>query len=150
MKMTPDSITAMHHSLFPAVEKTEELQHSILHYIRDEKIYLDATLSLKSFSHLLHTNTTYLSRVINQQFGCNLKSLLNGCRIEYAKTLLAVPGNVNVSEVAAACGFMSRSNFYKMFKAHEELTPTEFRQQSIKTKTIHLYNEENRKHVAQS
>ncbi|MDR0976721.1 MAG: helix-turn-helix domain-containing protein [Prevotellaceae bacterium] len=133
--MSPNS-TATNYSIFPAVEKTEELQHSILHYIEVEKVYLDATLSLKSFSHLLDTNTTYLSRVINKQFGCNLKSLLNGCRINYAKTLLAVPGTVNVSKVATACGFTSRSNFYKVVKEHEELTPTEFRQQSIETDII--------------
>jgi AraC-like DNA-binding protein len=135
MAMSPNS-TATNYNIFPAVEKTEELQHSILHYIEVEKIYLDATLSLKSFSHLLDTNTTYLSRVINKQFGCNLKSLLNGCRIDYAKTLLAMPGTVNVSKVAIACGFTSRSNFYKVFKEHEELTPTEFRQQSMQTGII--------------
>ena len=62
---------------------------AILYQLEIRQIFLDTSLSLKKLSDLLETNQTYLSNVVNKYFGCNLKELVNGDRVEYAKELLS-------------------------------------------------------------
>ncbi len=62
---------------------------AILYQLEIRQIFLDTSLSLKKLSDLLETNQTYLSNVVNKYFGCNLKELVNGYRVEYAKELLS-------------------------------------------------------------
>ena len=90
------------------------------------KIYLDKDISLVRLSQMLYTNTTYLSRVINKYFGCNLKALLNRYRVKHAKDLLG-DENCNMEELPALCGFSSRSAFYNAFVRFEHMTPTDYR-----------------------
>ena len=90
------------------------------------KIYLDKDISLVRLSQMLYTNTTYLSRVINKYFGCNLKALLNRYRVKHAKDLLG-DEDCNMEELPAQCGFSSRSAFYNAFVRFEHMTPTDYR-----------------------
>lgn len=75
---------------------------------------------------MLFTNTTYLSKVVNRFFGCNLKTLLNRYRVEYAKTLLK-DEDCNMDELPSQCGFVSRSTFYAAFMKFQHMTPTDYR-----------------------
>ena len=45
--------------------------------LESRKVYLDRNINLTKLSQMLYTNTTYLSKVVNKYFGCNLKTLLN-------------------------------------------------------------------------
>ena len=90
------------------------------------KIYLDKDISLVRLSQMLYTNTTYLSRVINKYFGCNLKALLNRYRVKHAKDLLG-DEHCNMEELPAQCGFASRSAFYNAFVRFEHMTPSDYR-----------------------
>lgn len=89
-------------------------------------IYLDSTINLSKFSLLLCTNTTYPSKVINIFFKCNLKTLLNKHRIEYAKELLKME-QCDLKTLPKRCGFASRSSFYAAFMKYEHIAPTDFR-----------------------
>ena len=75
---------------------------------------------------MLYTNTTYLSRIINKYFGCNLKALLNRYRVKHAKDLLG-DEDCNMEELPAKCGFASRSAFYNAFVRFEHMTPSDYR-----------------------
>ena len=70
--------------------RMKEIYENILYCINDKNIYLDTNISLSNFSLLLCTNATYLSKTINTFFKCNLKTLLNKYRVEYAKELLKI------------------------------------------------------------
>ena len=65
------------------------LYEKIRWYLDYQKIYLDRELSLVKFSSIVGTNTTYLSNTVNEMFGCNLKTLINWYRVQYAKERLA-------------------------------------------------------------
>ena len=41
------------------------------------------------FCIVVGTNTTYLSNAVNQVFHCNVKTLINWYRVQYAKTVLS-------------------------------------------------------------
>lgn len=93
----------------------------------DKKLYLQADVTLTALSQVLCTNTTYLSKVINSYYHCNLKTLLNRLRVEYAKELLRHE-RCNIMMLPRRCGFLSRSTFYAAFTKYEGMTPVDFRE----------------------
>lgn len=106
--------------------RMKEIYDNILYCIENKKIYLDAKINLSKFSLILCTNTTYLSKVINKFFKCNLKTLLNKYRVDYAKELLKME-DCDLKSLPRKCGFASRSTFYSAFMKFEHITPTDFR-----------------------
>lgn len=102
--------------------RTEEIYKKILLLFDEKKVYLDPTLSLIGLSEIVGTNTTYLSNTINQYFGCNLRTLINKYRIDYAKQLLSIE-RCNLKELHKKSGFASRSAFYAAFQRIEKTSP---------------------------
>ena len=94
----------------------------ILYQLEVRRVFLDSSLSLKKLSVMLETNQTYLSNVVNKYFGCNLKELLNGYRVEYAKELLS-SGRCALSDLPRCCGFASKSAFYSAFSRMVGVSP---------------------------
>ena len=79
------------------------------------------------------TNTTYLSGAVNSHFGCNLKTLVNRYRIEYAKRLLRQRTH-DIKEIPRLCGFASRSAFYASFQKLANTTPMQLVAQEQKAR----------------
>lgn len=107
-------------------ERMKNIHENFLYVLENKKIYLDAHINLTKLSRLLCTNATYLSKMINTYFKCNLKTLLNQYRINHAKELLK-KDNCNIQSLPAQCGFISRSTFYAAFTKFEHVTPTDYR-----------------------
>lgn len=114
--------------------KVRMLYENIRFVLESRKVYLDKDINLVKLSQMLYTNTTYLSKVVNKYFGCNLKTLLNRYRVEYAKELLAKE-DCNMEHLPAQCGFISRSTFYTAFMRFEHMTPTDYRA-NIRTQAL--------------
>lgn len=85
---------------------------------------LNCNLLLKGGS-VMGTNTTYLSNTVNEMFGCNLKTLINWYRVQYAKEMLR-RGICRLKDIPFVCGFASKSTFYVSFKRCEGVTPNHF------------------------
>ncbi|MBQ8606608.1 MAG: helix-turn-helix domain-containing protein [Bacteroidaceae bacterium] len=66
-----------------------------------------------------------MSGAVNHYAGCNLKSLLNRYRIEYAKCLLRECKH-SIREIPYLSGFSSRSVFYASFKKLVGTTPIHY------------------------
>ena len=98
------------------------IYNKVKYCLDKEKVFLNPKLSLAKFSIIVGTNTSYLSGVVNGCFSCNLKTLVNRYRIEYAKELL-VSQKCNLHEIPRLCGFSSRSAFYAAFQRLEGKSP---------------------------
>lgn len=98
---------------------------NLLYQLEIKKVFLDSELSLKKLSVMIDTNQTYLSNVVNRYFECNLKELINGYRIEYAKEMLCA-GCYTLEEMPAKCGFASKSPFYVAFRKTVGMTPMKY------------------------
>jgi|GEM_PF-2179880 AraC-like DNA-binding protein len=105
--------------------KGGEVCRKMLHYLNQKRVYLDRNLSLAKFSSIVGTNTTYLSNAVNQIFGCNLKSLLNWYRVQYAKRMLTCY-TYKLKDIPFICGFSSKSTFYVAFRKYEGITPYQY------------------------
>lgn len=96
--------------------------------IHSQKLYLDSSITLGELARKLNTNTTYLSKVINDVTGENYSNYLNNLRIKEACNLLADAANrhLTIEAIAQKVGFNSKSSFNIAFKKHTASTPSEF------------------------
>jgi len=94
----------------------------------EEKLYLNADLTLRKLSTHLDTNTKYLSQVINHHGGTNFLTFINAYRIE------EIIGYIREGDfrrhtfygIAQRCGFKNKSTFYKVFRDVTGMTPKAF------------------------
>ncbi len=72
-------------------------------------------------------NRYKFSRLFKEKFGKNIKSYLNGVRIQRAAELLNNP-DLSVTEVAFSVGYGSVPHFYRVFREAFGLSPREYRE----------------------
>ena len=85
-----------------------------------------ADLRLKTIADQLKVNSSYLSRLFHQEYGCTLTQFINSQRINHGMSLLQLTDQ-SVQDVAAACGIQDVNYFIKLFKKQTGLTPMQFR-----------------------
>ena len=105
---------------------TEELLKKLDLTVRDKKIYLRNDLTLKSLAKKCGTNSSYLSRLINQHFGTNFSNYINEFRIREAQKLMALPQYkaFSIEGISTEVGFSSKSVFNVAFKKFTGVTPS--------------------------
>ncbi len=108
--------------------KLSKIYERLRYYMEEEKAYLNPKIKLKEIADHLHTNTKYLSQVINLLTGANTNKFINSYRIRDAKIKLLAPEaqQLTLYGVARQCGFKNKSTFYKVFKEITGLTPKEY------------------------
>lgn len=113
---------------------SEELRQTILldleNAMEGEKKYLDCGLTMHQLAKEIKTNTSYLSRTIQEIYHTNFASYLNTLRINDAKALIRDHKNneLTLDKIAKASGYKNRSTFHKAFKKMTGLTPDQYRQ----------------------
>lgn len=95
-----------------------------------DKLYLDSELNILKLTKKLYTNRTYLSNVINDEFGLNFNNYINYKRIEYAKKLILndKDNRISLIEISENSGFGSFSSFNRAFKKFESTTAKLYRE----------------------
>ncbi len=86
--------------------------------IEKDKIFLRPNLSLVDVAQLLNTNRTYISHIINTEFGCNFNDYINRQRIEFAKTLVNKKPGSPQEEISQMSGFNYTTTFSRVFKLY--------------------------------
>lgn len=94
-----------------------KLKEDLVGLFETGKIYLDKDLKIWDVSGQLGTNRTYVSRIINKEFGQNFSNFVNGYRVAHAKTLISTKKNYSVEEIADLSGFGSVNSLYRAFLA---------------------------------
>ncbi len=102
---------------------TNALKKQLVAYIKDEQAFLDPGITLDQVAEHLRTNRTYISMIMNKEFGKSFREAINHCRIDYAKQYILEHRDAKLEEVADASGFTSGSQFSRKFKEVEGVTP---------------------------
>jgi len=118
------------------LKKTKELklpdvENVLLSNLKDllevKEIYRNPEVSLEMVAKELGTNITYASQLVNNEFNCNFKTLINRYRIAYCKECIK---NSNAKDTMKSlglqAGFKSQSAFYACFKDSVGMTPLQF------------------------
>jgi PAS domain S-box-containing protein len=111
-----------------------KLYFQLKELIEHEQLYLDSGLTLKEVADRLHTNTKYLSQVVNHHVGTNFQTFINQFRIKEVKQKIQEEkyDNLTLFGIALQCGFKNKSTFYKVFRDTVGMTPKAY----LKSKAI--------------
>jgi len=95
----------------------------------NEKLYLDATLTLDKVANRLNISPGYLSKIINEELKVNFKEYVNSLRVEQAKLYLIDDdfANYTLVSIGLESGFNSKSAFHSSFKKITGDTPSSYR-----------------------
>ncbi len=101
----------------------------------------DPELSLAALARHLGTNTSDLSRAINEGLGQNFNELVNRLRVQAVQAALSGDASAHAAntssqaepartllDIAFEAGFSSKASFNRCFKLYVSETPTQFRQ----------------------
>ena len=88
--------------------------------------YVQQGLTIKELSKILYTNRTYLSAYIKTTYKMTFREWITGLRLEYAKNILKEHPEINIQKLAESSGFLSRSNFIKLFSEKEGCSPAKW------------------------
>ncbi|CCY64842.1 putative response regulator [Prevotella sp. CAG:1124] len=105
-----------------------ELKGQIISILLKRKKYKDKEYSAKRLAEDLHTNTRYVSAVVNVCFDMNYTSLVNKYRVDNAKLLLTDKryAKLRMEEISDLVGFSNRQSFYAAFYKYTGLTPRQY------------------------
>lgn len=101
----------------------EDLRARFQHIMLDEQLFLLPGLTLVDISERLHSNKTYVSKLVNQTYNIGFPELINTLRIDYAEQYILSHRSARQDEIAKACGFLSASAFNSTFKKVTGMTP---------------------------
>lgn len=89
--------------------------------------YVQQGLTIKELSEILYTNRTYLSAYIKTTYKMTFREWITSLRLEYAKNILKKHPEINIQKLAESSGFLSQSNFIKLFSEKEGCTPAKWK-----------------------
>lgn len=102
-----------------------------------DEIY-DSQFSLIRLAELVNSNQSYVSQVINEQYGKSFANVLTECRINEACRRfndIAKYGKFTIEAIASSVGFKSRTSFGAVFKRMTGLTPSMYQKMARKANT---------------
>jgi AraC-like DNA-binding protein len=105
-----------------ADSKRNGIFSAVIAYIADN---YRTEITLESLASTLGYEPHYLSRRLHESTGVNLRTLINGYRVDLAKDLL-IKGSLTVSEVAMQCGFHCIRSFNRVFKQMTGVEPKQY------------------------
>ena len=120
-----------------STKKDAEIQEKIdmlEKFMIDQKLFLDASLTMYDLSKHLNMPVRELSLLINHDLDQHFFDFVNGYRIRQAMEMLRDPDKkeYTVLEILYDVGFNSKSSFNTAFKKLTRLTPTEYRLRHLK------------------
>lgn len=110
-------------------EKELELISRIDTLMAEQQPFRNPDLSVEEIAAMLDKKYRSVSEAINRCRGMNFKTYVNGFRVAEAVRLMTEDkGNrLTIDAIAYDSGFTDRSNFYRVFKKHKGISPSDFR-----------------------
>ena len=87
----------------------ERLLKELHNYMENELAYLQSDINLTTVCRILGTNRSYLSSIINHQFGMNFNTYVNQYRTKYIQDYLITKPYATKEELVLISGFGSKS-----------------------------------------
>lgn len=98
--------------------------------IKQDRLYLNPTLSLKDLATRIGTNRTYLSDYITHVLGTTFYDYINSLRIEeQSLALMREHPDYTLERIATESGFQSLSTFRRAFQKLKGISPNSYKKQ---------------------
>ena len=104
-----------------------KLKEFLISLFEKDQMHLNKDLTIFDVTEKLGTNRTYVSRIINNEFGLNFATFVNNYRVEHAKRLIKEGKCAHLEEVAELGGFGSVNSLYRAFLLKERISIPQYR-----------------------
>lgn len=104
------------------VEKSAHLANHLHQLMEDDCIYLQPGLHIDDLAAMMGTNRTYVTRLMQQEFGQTFVDYINNARIIYSKRILLTT-SLTLEDIASKSGFASASAYCRVFRRMTGTTP---------------------------
>jgi len=108
------------------MESNVEYRQILEEWMEKEKPYLNPAFRLNDLRKVLPLNRTYLSQLINSEYGCSFYQFVTNYRIRDAKRLLKEQPEMKMQDIAEHCGFSSPTVFARIFARETGKNPSEW------------------------
>lgn len=105
------------------VTHNEQLIVALHHAFEEEKVFLQPDIHIDDVARMLVTNRTYITRLMRQEYGLSFMEYVNVARVQYSQQLL-YSYDLTLDEVAEKSGFLSASNYCRVFRRIVGSSPT--------------------------
>ena len=106
---------------------TELIYARLMELMKEEHLFKDMELNLKTVADLLAITPHQLSQFLNEHINLDFRNFINRFRVEEAQRLLRADPNKSILAICFEVGFNSKSTFNTVFKKLSGMTPREFR-----------------------
>lgn len=115
----------------PNIDKNKdffEIRNRLTKLMEQERPFLNQELTLAELSRLMQIKPEILSEVLNSVLNQTFFDFINKQRIEEFKIqcLNKDKKHLSIIGIAYECGFNSKAAFYRAFKKHEGISPTDY------------------------
>ena len=97
---------------------------------KKRKGYLQTSVTLMDVCEELSINRTYLSNYINERFGMNFNTWVNGMRVKEAQHIISTEPLLPLSLVGERVGYTDLAHFSKQFKLITGTPPSKWRKEN--------------------
>jgi len=111
--------------------KGNELKLKLENYFIEKQPYLQPDLKLTDVCAQIGSNRTYVSNLINVNYGMNFSQFVNHYRLKEAEELLRKFPTRNLEQVAVEAGFGHISSFSRACKMVKKISLGEFRKNAV-------------------
>lgn len=108
-------------------ERKRSLQAAIDEIMENSTEFCSVDFSLDKLAELVHSNNTYVSQIINENYNRTFYSLVNEYRIKEAQRRLLDEknyGHLTIKAISESVGYKSQTTFIKIFKETTGMTPS--------------------------
>lgn len=116
-------------------EHIDRIAEKLDRVMREQKLYLEPTLSLRDLAKAISTPPNYVSQTLNSRIGETFFDYVNSWRIKEALPMIT-DSDDSILNIVYDVGFNSRSSFYKAFKRETGMTPSAYRAKHTSDKTM--------------
>lgn len=109
--------------------KEEILFKRLNDYLTTSMCYTQSDLDVNELAKALNSNTTYVYSCIKEMTGLKPLSYIHKFRLSKACELLLSSPSKSIDDIAIECGFNTARNFYRIFRQHYQMSPSEFRKE---------------------
>ncbi len=109
-------------------KELDRLKEKLTAVMRDERPYLEPTITLTDLTRIVGVNSNVLSHAINQGFDKNFNDFINEYRINEVKSKLRDADESTLLGIAFDSGFNSKATFNRAFKKFTGVSPKEYQE----------------------
>ena len=111
---------------------------SLVEYMHESKPYLRRDLTIHDLSKEINVPKHYITQILNEYFYKNFNTFINEYRIEEFKRRIMDSRfrNYTIIAIAFESGFNSKTSFNILFKKHERMTPSKYRESLLEGENV--------------